>query len=82
MSLQVEDPTTGLSTVAQNKPGQVSATNTSGDAGNQSYGATNTSSEGLKAERCACFLNDVNAMADYAGVVIKTRLTGMHWDLR
>jgi hypothetical protein len=98
LNLQEEDPTTGLSTVAETKPGQVPTTNISENAGKQIHRITNTSSltkrfenptssalshpKGSKAERCAYFLNNVNVMADHSDVVIKARSTGLRWDLR
>jgi hypothetical protein len=99
LSLQEEDPTTGLSTVAEAKPGQIPTTNISENAEKQIYRITNTSPEtkrfkytpgfsasprpeGSKAERWACFLNDVNVMTDHSDVVIKARSTGLRWDLR
>ncbi len=45
LNLQEDDTTPDLATVAETKPGQVSTTNTSGNAGKQIYRITNTSSE-------------------------------------
>jgi hypothetical protein len=45
LNLQEEDPTTGLSTVAETKSGEVPTTNISKNAGKQIHRTTNTSSE-------------------------------------